>query len=367
MNKPNACGTQPANNKQHPAKTKGNTPNTMQTPKTRTLPSLECTKPPPKMLNLEESAMEIENETECVGIPRDNENGNNNLDVTRQDTKECASSVTRSNTESDENTTRCNLAKQDVNGCENPTTRSNTESHENTTRCNLTVVESCTSSNKILNDDTTSSNNSAKVENPYEAEMEGDEDETLDDLCPELAKMGRILAREITKSLSKALIPLQREINELKESQNSNHHKNDMQEILEENDKLKTKVDQLETFNMKRKNKLNRIEDKLLENNLLFFGISEKEGETEYERYSVILDIISTTFVGPNYETQVQQATQIQIEKLVRRGRYSQNKIRPISVTFAHQQDLQELLANRKYLLAGVAISKGFGEHTENK
>ena len=118
MNKPNARRTQPANTKQHPAKTKGNTPNTMQTPKTRTLPSLECTKPPPKKLNLEESAMEIENETECAGIPRDNENGNKNLDVTRQDSNECASLVTRSNTELDENTTRCNLAKQDVNGCE---------------------------------------------------------------------------------------------------------------------------------------------------------------------------------------------------------------------------------------------------------
>ena len=229
------------------------------------------------------------------------------------------------------------------------------------------MVESSTSSNEILNDGTTSSNNDAKVENPYQSEMDGDEDETLDDLCAELAKMGRILAREITKSLSKALIPLQKEINELKESQNSNHHKNDMQDILEENNKLKMKVDQLETFNMKLKNKLNRIEDKLLENNLLFFGISEKEGETEYERYSVILDIISTTFAGPNYETQSQQARQIQIEKLVRRGRYSQNKIRPISVTFAHQRDLQELLANRKYLPSGVTISKEFGEHTENE
>ena len=97
MNKLNARSTQPANNKQHPVKTKGNTPNTTQTPKTRTPPSLECTKRPPKKLNLEESAMEIENETEYEGIPRDNTNGNNNLDVTRQDTNGCASSATRSN------------------------------------------------------------------------------------------------------------------------------------------------------------------------------------------------------------------------------------------------------------------------------
>ena len=45
------------------------------------------------------------------------------------------------------------------------------------------------------------------VENPMEVEgMETDK--SLDDLGPELAKMGRILAKEITKSLSNALIPL---------------------------------------------------------------------------------------------------------------------------------------------------------------
>ena len=345
-----------------PVKTKGNTPSTTQTPKARTPPSLECTKPPPKKLNLEESAMETGDETECISIPRDNERDNNNLDTTRKNTKECARSTTRRTTESCENITRRNLVNQEVN-----TTRSNLEPHEVTTRRNLEGAESISSGNEIRNDNTIISNDDAKVENPYETEMNGDEDETLDDLGPELAKMGRILAREITKSLSKALIPLQREINELKESQNSNHHKMDVQEILEENDKLRTKVDQLETFNIKLKNKLNSIEDKLLENNLLFFGISEKEGENEYNRYNVILDVIYTTFVGPDYETQVQQARQIQIEKLVCKGTYSQNKIRPISVTFAHHQDLQELLANRKYLPAGVAISKEFGEHTENE
>ena len=259
------------------------------------------------------------------------------------------------------------LPNRTQNRCENQTTRSNAEPHENTTRRNSTVVESSTSSNKISNNDTTSNNNDAKVENPYEMEMDGDDDETLDDLDPELAKMGRILAREITKSLTKALIPLQREINDLKETQNSTLPINDMHDIIEENDRLKTKVDQLETFNMKLKNKLNRIEDKLLENNLLFFGISEKEGETEYERYSVILDIISSTFIGPDYKTQVQQARQIQIEKLVHKGRYSQNKITPISVTFAHQRDLQDLVANRKYLPSGVTVSKEFGKHTENE
>ena len=52
------------------------------------------------------------------------------------------------------------------------------------------------------------------VDNPME--IDGDEtSETLDDLGPELAKMGRILAKEITKLLSNALIPLQNDIMQL--------------------------------------------------------------------------------------------------------------------------------------------------------
>ena len=77
------------------------------------------------------------------------------------------------------------------------------------------------------------------MENPYESEC--DDDETLDDLGPELVKMGQILAREVTKSLSNALVPLQNEINDLKTSKNGILSATEMQEILEENDRLKKK------------------------------------------------------------------------------------------------------------------------------
>ena len=73
------------------------------------------------------------------------------------------------------------------------------------------------------------------------------------------------------------------------------------------------------------------------------------------------------TFAEPNYDAQVNQAQQIQIEKLVCKGKYSQNKTRPISVTFTHHRDLINIFTNRKYLPAGVSISNEFGEHTENE
>ena len=164
--------------------------------------------------------------------------------------------------------------------------------------------EPVTGNNKTTDNAAMRSNNKVVVENPYEIEC--DDDETLEDLGPELAKMGRILAREITKSLSNALVPLQNEINDLKSLKSGISSTSEMQDIIEENDRLKTKVDQLELNNIILKEKLNRIEDKLLENNLLFFGISEKDGGTGYERYSTILDIVSTTFEGHNYDSQVQ-------------------------------------------------------------
>ena len=201
-------------------------------------------------------------------------------------------------------------------------------------------------------EDTNNKNDKTLVPNPYENEMESDE--TLEDLGPELAKMGRILAREITKSLSAALVPLQNEINELKSLKTDlTPATSDMNLLKKENDRLKTKVDQLEMTNIKLKVRLSSIEDKLLENNLLFFGIEEKDGETEYDRYETILGIIAATFPGPNYDDKLQAARQIQIEKLIRKGRYNQNRIRPVSVTFSHHRDLVDVLTNRKYLPTG--------------
>ena len=178
-----------------------------------------------------------------------------------------------------------------------------------------------------------------QVENPFETDDCDDEGESLDDLGPELAKMGRILAREITKSLSRALIPLQNEINDIKTTNQNTGSAEQWKQLHYANDKLSTKVQQLELRNQKLQQKLNRIEDKLVDNNLLFFGISEMEGESEPDRYETILEVISSTYIGQTHEIRMQQARSILIESLVRKGRYDQRKPRPITVTFTHQRD----------------------------
>ena len=276
--------------------------------------------------------------------------------------KEC---ITRSNTvpeqedHTKENITSSNTSYIEVSDGEtlippNTTTRSNHEANDvYEPSQNNSTKEKKPNSDNIL------------VYNPYEQEL--DNDERLEDLGPELAKMGRILAREITKSLSATLIPLQNEINELKMMKTEPSTRQEMRDLLTESDLLKTKVTQLEVSNMKLKTRLSHIEDKLLENNLLFFGIEEKDTETENDRYETVIGIIASTFPGSNYDIKLQEAWQIQIEQLRRKGKYMQNKTRPISVTFTHHRDLSNVLSNRKYLPTGINISKEFGEHTENE
>ena len=94
---------------------------------------------------------------------------------------------------------------------------------------------------------------------------------------------------------------------------------NKVEELKSENENLHARVCKLELNNRLLKRKLGKLEDRLLDNNLLFSGIKE-DGETELSRYQILLEIISTTFMSPDYQTQLNQAKQICIEKLVRKG-----------------------------------------------
>ena len=64
---------------------------------------------------------------------------------------------------------------------------------------------------------------------------------------------------------------------------------------------------------------------------------------------------------------QLNQAKQIRIEKLVRKGRYAPNRTRPILVTFSDHCDAQDILANKRYLPEGIYVNQEYGEETEKE
>ena len=327
---------------------KDKTPSACTLVKNHSPPSLEKPDKPQKRLNLEVQSMEVDLQLDNPNLAQDNSI------ITRSNEMENATRQHRnldSSTTSDD--TRSNNMPTSV-------TSSNMDDKVITERHKSAI----SSNNMPISDD---QRTEAKVKNPFQMEEPDGDGESLEDLGPELAKMGRILAREITKSLSKALIPLQNEISELKTANMNTGSIEQWQQLKDENDKLNTKVHQLELRKCKLQQKLNQIEDKLVDNNLLFFGITEVEGESEQDRYAVVLEVISSTFIGQTHDVRMQQARNVMIESLVRKGRFNQRKSRPISVTFTHQRDVGDILMNQKYLPEGVFVSKEYGEHTEHE
>ena len=243
----------PSSTAQQSAQNRDSTPSGSTLVKNRSPPSLEKPGKPQKRLNLGKQSPKAELETENPKLVKN------------------SSGITRSNA-MDETTRQHEDLEQEHatdairgNNTPTPATSDNdgeepmSEDPECATRGNDTTKITAATSNNIDDESiqeeqeyTTRGNNTlqesknaeTKVENPFETD--DDEGESLDDLGPELAKMGRILAREITKSLSKALIPLQNEINDLKTTNQNTGSAEQWQQLRYANDKLNTKVHQLE-------------------------------------------------------------------------------------------------------------------------
>ena len=215
---------------QHTTQTRNNTPGSSIPAKSRTPPSLEKANKPPKRLNLEDNIMEIDPQTVNNSMVEENRSiiSSNEIDgTTRQnDMNRLSNNETRSN-KTLETTPRSNTDNRSgITRQNNGANGGNANVTLENTRCN---DEDAGNNDPTLLDGCTTTTTKATVTNPFETEDVENEGETLDDLGPELAKMGRILAREITKSLSKALIPLQNEINNLKATNSTLLCRNDWQ------------------------------------------------------------------------------------------------------------------------------------------
>ena len=176
----------------------------MRNNKSRTPPSIESTINPKKKLMMESitsSNIETTHPTAKTSSTGPSSNSdtirhNNEATATRRNQQSSGHNEDTSTTRNNDETTNPRCNQKILEGNENiATPRGNIEETTTNGPASATAVP-------II------------IENPMEVEgMKTDE--SLDDLGPELAKLGRILAKEITKSLSNALIPLQNDIIQL--------------------------------------------------------------------------------------------------------------------------------------------------------
>ena len=133
-----------------------------------------------------------------------------------------------------------------------------------------------------------------------------------------------------------------------------------------ENCKLKSEVFKLKGDVHDLKDQINSVENKSLENNLIFHGIPDSENEYLNQLVDKLQRNFADTIDIYDDAARIQRARGIHIARCKRLGQYQDNRCRPIRVEFVYKWDADELYENHFYLSRGIYINREYNEQTEN-
>ena len=133
-----------------------------------------------------------------------------------------------------------------------------------------------------------------------------------------------------------------------------------IKELQEENKQLNRRIFKLETANKKLSSKMNVIESRTLENNLVFRGIDDEKWEKESSAVSKVHQEIGLTIVADTEEERQAATKRIGIRRCRRLGKFVEGKTRPLSVEFSLKQDVEYLLENKNNLREGIYADKEY-------
>ena len=109
--------------------------------------------------------------------------------------------------------------------------------------------------------------------------------------------------------------------------------------------------------------KINQLEDRLLERNLIFQGISESIPDDVDARKEKLYSAISISRDTP--EERLQLAREVEIIRTRRLGKPDPPRIRPISIEFSNKYDVEQIYTNRFNIEESVFVDREFCYATE--
>ena len=201
-------------------------------------------------------------------------------------------------------------------------------------------------------------------------ELEQDTDDDDTPLSPELLKLEKWMNRTLTKSLQQALQPLQASINGLINTTDKIAvQQTQIDHLQAENTKLKRQMRKLETTTQILREKMTRIENKALENNLIFFGVVENLASREMieERVEKLHCCIADTLDIEDASKRIEEARKFEIIKTTRLGNYNGDRCRLISVQFKYKEDADAIFYSKRHLPKGVFVDHQYSYETERR
>ena len=180
-------------------------------------------------------------------------------------------------------------------------------------------------------------------------------------LTPELELLEKKLNFTMAANMKAFFDPIQTAIYKILHSSNIIENQQHRIEYLTmENCKLKSQVFNLRGEVHDFKGRMNSVENKALENNLIFHGIPDSENEYPNQLIDKLQRNFADTIDIYDDEIRLQRARAIQIAQCKRLGSYQENRSRPIRVEFVYKWDADELFENCFYLSRGIYINREF-------
>ena len=105
-----------------------------------------------------------------------------------------------------------------------------------------------------------------------------------------------------------------------------------VQNLEHSTDQLNNRVVKIEQENQTLKQKLVKIKDKLLENNLIISGVDESKFEEEGSRREKLDTVIAKVLPGETEEEKLEKARKLDIVSTARLGKYNPIRGYPISI-----------------------------------
>ena len=186
-------------------------------------------------------------------------------------------------------------------------------------------------------------------------------------LTPELELLEKKLNHTMVANMAAQFAPIQSAIDKILKSSNIiENQQRRIEDLTMENCKLKNEVIKLRGDVHDLKSRMNEVENKSLENNLIIHGIPDNENEYLNQLVDKLQRNFADTIDIYDDEVRLQRARGIHIARCKRIGQYQENRHRPIKVEFVYKWDADELYENRFYLSKGIYINREFNEQTES-
>ena len=195
-------------------------------------------------------------------------------------------------------------------------------------------------------------------------------DRKLDGFPKEYKAFGQALCEILLKNnentLNELIIPLKEDIKTLlDEKKEEKNLKQIVEEVHDDHLSLMKRCRKMESENKELKSRLNKLENKMLGNNIIMHGVREETWELDENRKEKVYKAIAPTVDEKDRRKQHQIVRSILIQSTKRIGRYRTGFSHPISICFEKKSHAETLLHSRSYLPEGIYVDKEYSEETE--